>query len=248
MSARVVQLRDERPLATHQAPAADVEGEPLLDARDRVLVVGKTGSGKSTRLKAMLAAHLAAGRRVVVFDPHDEYSRDARPSEHVTRGPMTLRRTMDELEASPDVLLSPHLSLAVVAPLWPPEDAADAFESLCDYLMEARDLVFACDEFGTYGEHVVPIARHMATQGRHQGIALAWASQRMTDFHPKVRSQASRLACGLQTHPEDLAALEKLTGRPDFAEHVSRLPLGEILTWRDTTTPTAATPQKRQKR
>src|SRR3954468_3079345 len=47
-------------------------GIPVADRRRHVYVIGKTGSGKSTLLRNMAAQDIAAGRGLMLLDPHGD--------------------------------------------------------------------------------------------------------------------------------------------------------------------------------
>lgn len=204
-----------------------------LRPRDRVLVIGKVGTGKSTHVKTHLAREIAHGRRVVVADYHDEYSRHGRRSDQVRLGPCKLRLTFDDFLSCPEVLDENELSLAVVLPTGSEEETADAFTVLSEQVLDTGDVLFCADEVGLFQEHAHRSLHRLATQSRHANVALMLASQRLVDFPPKVRAQATCLVAHLQSHPADLRALVDLTGSEDFAATVSRLGVGESVTWRD---------------
>lgn len=215
----------------------------VLSPSARVLVVGKTGTGKSEYVKTHLVRELEAGTRILVADYHDEYSERGRRCEYTSLGPIPFRLSYRDLLAHPEVLEEEDLALAVPLlddPLSADNSlAADRFEELCALSRRYGDMLLVADECGEYLPECLETARTMATQARHQGVRLLWASQRMVDFHPRVRSQASHLVAHRQSLPADLDALEELTGSKDFASGVSRLPDGHHLVWRDLT-PTEA--------
>lgn len=210
--------------------------EPLA-VRDRLIVVGMTGTGKSTWLKGHLATELKAGRRVLFVDYHDEYSQAGAASDHVTLGPLSMRVEFDELIDRLELLDDPALSLAVVIDQ-EPREAAQQFDELARIAQNTGDLLFGADEVGMFGQYVVDRLHVLATQSRHWGVPLVLASQRATDIHPKARSQATHLVSFRQRHPTDLDAIVDLTGSKEFAEEVARLELGESKHWRDSSTPT----------
>ena len=86
----------------------------MLLAHEVHIYAGKRGSGKSTRAKETLGACLKAGQRVLVWDPHDEYSQEGRASDEVVLGPLPGHRELWELMADPTELLEGDTSFAVV--------------------------------------------------------------------------------------------------------------------------------------
>lgn len=205
---------------------------PLLEARDRLLVVGKTGTGKSTWVKAHLGRELAAGRRVLWFDYCDEYSREGAASEHVRLGPLKERVEFDELMEDLSQVGKRRLSLAVV-PSKEPREAAEQFAALVDVAEAEGDLLFGADEVGMFGSHCADRLHYLAAQSRHWGVPVILASQAMVDVHARARRQATRLVTFRQTHPADLDAIRELTRDDELTDAVPRLDIGEFRTWRD---------------
>lgn len=204
-----------------------------LEPHDVVIVVGKRGCGKSHHAKALAASELAAGARVVAFDPHDEYSAKGRSSPQVSLGPLRDRVTVDQLLERPELLDAKKLSLAVV-PECSADEMADAFREVAEMISATGRLTFLADEIGEYSDEAAGTLNSLATQSRHYETALVLVAQRMTQIPKTARTQASVLHTFLQSNPEDLDALVKLTGDRDFAARVSRLPRRKQLTWRDT--------------
>lgn len=207
-----------------------------LSSHDVVLVLGKRGSGKSHCAKLLLAAELDGGARVVAFDPHDEYSQHGKKTPEVTLGPLSKRVTVAELEQTPALLDARKLSLAVVPSSRKGSDLAEEFGTVSGMVTGTGRLTFLADEVGEYSDHAREELVSLATQSRHYSCALVLVAQRATQIPKTARSQASRILCGRQDEPDDLAALEKRTrlSDPDFAARVSRLPRRQLLEWRDT--------------
>jgi hypothetical protein len=200
------------------------------------LVLGKRGSGKSHAAKLLLAAELDGGARVVAFDPHDEYSQKGRKTAEVNLGPLEHRVTVAELEQRPEILDARKLSLAVVPTSRRGPELAEEFEVVSGMVTATGRLTFCADEIGEYSAHATEEIVSLATQSRHYSIPLVLVAQRATQVPKTARSQASRILCGRQDEPDDLAALEKRTrlSDPNFAAKVSRLPRRQLLEWRDT--------------
>ncbi len=210
----------------------------IFEPHDVVLSIGKRGSGKSTRLKEAIAAAMAAGQRVVVFDVLNEYSRHGRSRSSVTLGPLREKMTVDEL-AELDVralLAEPDLSLAVVPTSKQPEEWAADFAALLEEVEEAGDLVLVADELAVWGQFCTKALDRAACTSRHwgdAGVALAFGSQRATGIPFTTRTQATQILSGLQDMPADLEALRDRCGER-FAEEVGSLRGHEFRHWRDT--------------
>lgn len=201
-----------------------------LEAHDVVLIVGKRGCGKSHHAKILAGAQ----SRVVVFDPHDEYSQKGKPSRQVTLGPLRERVTVDQLLEKPELLDAKTLSLAVVPAGYSNKEYANVFDEVAQLVAATGRLTFFADEVGEYSDRAEDTLNSLATQSRHAEVALVLVAQRMVQIPKTARTQASCLHTFLQSNPEDLEALVKLTGDKDFAARVSRLPRRKHLTWRDT--------------
>lgn len=207
-----------------------------IQAHDRVIVVGKTGCGKSSHAKKLLAAELEHGTRIVAFDPHDEYSEAGRKSDHVRLGPLAQRCTMTDLERDPERWLDcDDLALSVV-PSSNARECAREFECLADLVRDTGDLLLVVDEVGYIECFAEQKLIEVACQYRHHGVGVVLIAQCAVQIPKIARRQASQLWSGRQDDPDDLAALAKIAGQP-FAERVSRLPRGELAHWRDSLTP-----------
>lgn len=203
-----------------------------MNARDRVVVVGKTGSGKSTWTKALVKELHRAGWRVVVFDPCDEYSRASRPNVHVAPGPLPARCDMSALVHKPELLDGARLGLAVVPDDTSPRTVARDFAGLCSLVRHTGNLCLVVEEVGFFAEHAHEELKALATLYRKLGIAAVFVAQRATQIPLTARSQASTVVAFRQDEPPDLRALAEKCGEP-FSLDVARLEQGECRIWSD---------------
>lgn len=206
-----------------------------LEAHDVVLIVGKRGSGKSFRAKQLFGEAMAAGERVCVFDPHDEYSVHGHKTDQVNLGPLRKRCTVDELLDNRALLDDPKLSLAVVPRMRPRKALAQDLADVSTQVQLAGRITFGMDEVGEYNDIAEDDLISLATQSRHYSVPVVYIAQRMVQVPLTARAQTSILLCGTQSNPADLDALKLLTGSPTFAAQVSRLPRRTLLEWRDPT-------------
>lgn len=209
----------------------------------RLLVTGKTGSGKSSRVKEAMRAWLSAGVRVVAVDVCDEYSRHGRAKHGLVQlGPLRHRVTAAELARNPGLVNDARLSLAVVPMDTSPHAWARTFLLVERLMRHAGKAVVVVDELGTWANPANGAECHRAraaleslsTNGRKDGLALVAVAQRAAQVPPNVRSQATAWWTYLQDEAADVEALAERFGR-ERAEEVSRLPLYEFIEWRDAT-------------
>lgn len=209
----------------------------------RLLVTGKTGAGKSSRVKETLRAWLSRGVRIVAVDVCDEYSRHGVVKHGlVDLGPLRHRVTAAELARKPALVNDPRLSLSVVPPDSSPRAWARTFLLVERLMRGAGKAVVVVDEVGTWANAANGPECHRAraaleglsTNGRKDGLALVVVAQRAAQIPPNVRSQATEWWSYLQDEAADVEALAERFGR-EQAEGVSRLPLYECISWRDAT-------------
>lgn len=213
------------------------------DARDRILYVGKTHSGKSYALKRRIAHWLSLGARVVAVDFCDEHSKQGKGD----TGSLTERVTDAELAANPKLIKKARLSLAVV-----PSDESLKGWARCFLLVAAlvraakQPVVLVVEEAGTMGDSTAGSQNHraklelvgLAVNGRHAGISLVVVSQRAAMVPLTVRAQLSEIVSFRQDETEDLDALAERIGT-EKAQETRNLTVGQSIEWRDTlTTPT----------
>ena len=222
-----------------------IDGSTHVGPCEVIGVIGKRGTGKSTAAKKMLADALDDGMRVLVFDPHDEYSRHGRESDTVKLGPLDDRTTIDELIADPEILDDDKLSLAVV-PRGEPEECAQDFDALVTLVTSTADLLFAVEELGYFEEHARGRINFLATQSRHFSVPVMLVAQRIVQIPKTARTQLTQVISFRQDNPDDLRALAELAGDP-FASDVSALGRGQFRHWRDTPPAAAAAPSKEKK-
>lgn len=215
------------------AATAAVDADADVEAHDRVGVIGKTGSGKSTKAKALVAKFMRKpGARCLALDPDDEWSQHGRKSEHVRLGPLRDRLTFAQYLDAVDVLQFDDLSLAVV-PSGKPKERAREFAILAADLKDAGgDCLLVIEECHTFSRHAQEELDEVACTFRKFGVPVMFVTQRAIGIPKTARTQLSQIHSGRQDDPDDLDALAKVAGQ-DFAAQVSRLPRGQLLHWRD---------------
>lgn len=200
-----------------------------LDDHERVLVLGKTGVGKSFAVKAFLRRAIRAGERIVVFDPKGEYAASA------SEGPCTALVGVDDLLRDPARYLdSPRMAIAVV-PATERRACAEDFREVSEQVARTGHLIFVADEVGYWGRatrEATDALDTVSTLYRHHGVAVVCIAQRAMQVPPSTRAQASQVWSGLQSDPEDLRELRRLCGE-DYAAAVAGLPRQEIAVWHE---------------
>lgn len=232
----------------HTAPSAST----------RMVIVGKTGTGKSFWVKDYLRAALDRGVRVCAIDVCDEYSRSGVPRNGLTSdGPLRQRVTFSQLLAAPQILKDARLSLAVVPDdIRSPRAMAATFLAVVAMLRSVRKpTLLVADEVGRWTDSSAdprkPSKCHMAkieleavaTVDRKNGLALICVSQSASHIPIDVRRQSDEWVCFLQDSREDVEAMEKRLGT-ELAAEVSRLGRFKAVIWRDSTHNTQAAKNK----
>lgn len=215
----------------------------------RWVVVGKTGTGKSRRVKDILRQWGERGVRIVAIDVCDEYSREGQPRHGMEcDGTLRQRVTFKALLANPALLKDARLSLSVVPNDRSPRSMAHTFVTVLAMLREiGKPVVLVVDETARWAD---PSADRglkpnrclqarteleaCATMDRKNGIALVVVSQSAAHIPIDVRRQSDTWLCFLQDDPSDLEAMEMRLGKEKAAE-VSRLGLYAFEVWRDST-------------
>jgi hypothetical protein len=203
-----------------------------LAPHDVALYLGKRGTRKSTRAKALSGRCMKRRRRVLALDPHDEWSIHGRESDQVILGPLRQRFDAWEVLAEPSILERDNLCAAIVPSEMDPEAWAAVFKPILLECLDIGDLDLFMDEVPSWAEYCEKTLNAVALNSRHSRMAVVAIGQRAKKFPLTFRSQATLINSGLQTEPADLAALEDVAGK-DFAEAVRQLERGQYCQWRD---------------
>lgn len=206
-----------------------------LASRDRAIVVGKTGAGKSYFVKQLATEAMSSNRRWVSFDVCDEMSGEGRESQETELGPLTQRCTPQELYRDPRKFLDrADLALAVV-PNGEPEQVAKHFKRVAELVRDTGNVIFHVSEVGYFQQYAQGALNQAATLYRKDSVAMVFDAQRAVQVPLTARSQASLIFAFNQDTPEDLQALSERCGRdvPDLADRLPRLAVGECIPWRD---------------
>ena len=110
------------------------------------------------------------------------------------------------------------------------KELAEEFGEVSRAVFEQGDCVFAVDELSQvaqYGQMPGAFSR-IVRQGRHQGVDLAWSSQRVAEIPVSVRAQVRLWFLFCQRDPLDLKAVGERCG-PEVEDRVSKLALRELV-------------------
>lgn len=205
-----------------------------LDPRDRIAVLGKTGTGKSNLAKLLAAVLMARGVRIVAYDPEDEWSQHGRERDgEVKLGPLTHRITADELRFNGAAVLdADDLALAVV----PDDDldqAAEDFTYLADLCKHTGHVCLIIDETGTLQLRAAEKLDAVFTRWRKYSVPVICIAQRAIQVPKTARGQLSQIVCFRQDDTTDVDALAERVRDEEWLASVPQLADGEFLYWRD---------------
>lgn len=177
----------------------------VLSNADRIGVWGRSGSGKSAYVKQ----RLRKAKRVVVFDPLDEYS-DFERAVTVDQVKYLMRQKWKTFRIAyvppvgqEDIGLS-HLSRFCKAAQQPFKKGENR-----SYMTLAADEL--ANAFPTHGGVTrCPGWSELCARGRHYGIVLIGASQRLAEVNTRFRANCTETVVFPQKGPQDrkAAALE----------------------------------------
>jgi len=170
----------------------------------RIGVWGRSGSGKSSYIKKRIAGQ----RRVIVFDPLEEYAAE---------GFIAIRGGLDAVR----VAMRDNWRGFRLAYVPPSGREARALSGLSRLLMSAQQpakdngggagLTLVLEEMNLSfpvhgGEAKAPGFAEICSRGRHYGIEVIGASQRIAEVSTRFRGNGTETVVFAQKGPRDLAA------------------------------------------
>ena len=221
--------------------ALDVPKVPAPKPGEHMLIVGITGSGKSTTAKALVARWAA---RVAVWDPLDEHSIWGVQTEQVMLGALRRRITIDELRNSPGILDEPDLRAAIVPTRKGQKGRAQDFADFVDLLAledqpredeiaeaaAGQPLIVVVEEVPRLAQFCTGEFEALACVSRHSGVAVVAVAQYASGIPHPLRRQCRRIVAHAQTWDLDIDALAQPMG-DDRAELVRSLRGHDSITW-----------------
>ncbi len=177
--------------------------------RKIVLVVGKTGYGKSFLVKSVIGQL----DRCVILDLLGEYS-DAFPNWQLVTD---LQSVADCLKASPEA----DDTLKIVVQL----GDLESYERVIEMVYRVGNLTLVCEEISNFcsATYMTPAIENIIRFGRHRSVSVVGISQRLFDMSLLLRNNADMLICFNLTAPNDLSYLESLPYVGEQAQEVGRL-------------------------
>lgn len=173
-----------------------------MAAYDRARIeayIGATGAGKGVSIHRRLLE--LAPRRLLIWDPRDEYARHA---ERVERLPDLVARFRAAGAGSVAVRYVPGSGLKL----------AQAFGLVCDLAFAAGDLVIVAEELSdtTSASWAPPAWRRLTAQGRHRGLHIIAAAQRPALVDKTFLGNCTYVRCFALRYARDRAAMAELLG------------------------------------
>lgn len=175
----------------------------------RVAVIGASGSGKSSYVKQLLKAH----RRVVIFDPMDEYKRE---------GAARVRSVEEARQIMRDSF--GRFALAYVPPAGGEARALNRLSHLCIAAQapwkgkpKGPELCMVVEEmnssFPVHGaEGKAPAFAEICSRGRHSHIHVIGVTQRFAEVSTRFRGNLTECVVFRQQGPNDIRAAIDATG------------------------------------
>jgi hypothetical protein len=156
-----------------------------------IVIVGRTGTGKTTLAKSIMARH----SRVIVLDPLEEYGG-------------VVCRNMDEFFRYFSVLDSPETDPFRVSCRFETEGDID---TLFKAVWILRNVLFVVEEIDTFirpREQLTPFMQ-LIRRGRHRRINILGIGQRVPQFSIDLRAQFTTFVTFQQEEPGDIETLVK---------------------------------------
>jgi len=223
----IVPPASELELGDGPAPGFESLGIRPIEARDRGLVVGVTGSRKSGLVKRNL---LYCRERIAAWDIKCEYGPDA---EDPVPGARVLEPvTIDEFERRIRTTVAADTGpLAVAVQAWDRDEKkrAENFHRYTSCLERSRGLAAVIDEVGLLPAVCDPDLVHIACVSRGWDMPVFFVAQRAMMLIKTARSQVTRIWSHLQSDEEDVAALRKRMG--PAADAISSQEIGAFVYW-----------------
>ena len=188
----------------------------MTEIQNRIVgVVGRKGSGKSTRVQVLLRYC----PRFVVFDVMGEHAKENGNRLETTRQLSEFLRWSRQQPA-------------FAATFVPSGELDEEIEEVARLIYARGELCFVCEEVPLYTQagYMPPLFGKLIRTGRHQQIDIVWTAQRAAEVSRTVTSLTDQWVLFSQTEPRDLSALADRCGR-EVADRVVGLGLHDYFLW-----------------
>jgi hypothetical protein len=189
----------------------------MSEIQNRIVgIVGRKGTGKSSRLRELLRYC----PRFAVFDPMDEYG--SAVAKNRFEKPAQLERFLEWSRGQ-------NTFACAYVPGGEPEEEIEEVSRL---VYGRGHLCFACEEVPLYTQagYMPPLFGKLIRTGRHQQIDIAWTAQRAAEVPKTLTALTDVWVLFSQTEPRDLSALADRCGR-EVADRVAKLGLHDYFLW-----------------
>lgn len=194
-------------------PSSAGKRQPIqLDPSERLLFVGKTGSGKSFLAKALLRKMAAKGWRIVIIDPKAFWL--GKSGKWATKGNGTVDspRLVERFDSK--------LQVMCYQPSTPAIDD-EQLNELCEAILNQGNTIVYFDELdgvATASKMSFGFSR-LWTMGRALNVGAWAATQRPARIPEIVKSQAEHWMVFRVVGPDDRKVISAYIGSPQIAEH-----------------------------
>ncbi len=187
--------------------------------KKKILILGKTGSGKSHLAKSLLKKY----DRYIVFDTMDEY----------TDG--VIVESLGELAALWRKCHTGNFRI-----IYRPRRPADEIETIAKLVYDCENLTFLCEEIDLFGS-AYKISDEMSDilrRGRHKEITFIGVTQRPFGINRLVTSQSKEIYVFATNEPRDREYLKQLLAtsqitEQDVVDRLDELKQYEYVLWKD---------------
>ncbi|MFT3836737.1 MAG: ATPase/DNA packaging protein [Myxococcaceae bacterium] len=177
-------------------------------------------------------------KRVVVYDPCDEWSEAGRATSQVDLGPCKERVTFDEFTGNVLRYLDrERYSLAIVPGTDDADEQAEQVATLCAFMMHVGNVLVVLEEVGAYSfDNTHPAKAQkainvVANRGRHEELPMVMVCQRMVHMSKSTRAQLTALETFAQLDDDDVDAIAARTRNAAWVEEVPNLKRGQSRVW-----------------
>jgi hypothetical protein len=188
----------------------------MTDFQNRIVgVVGRKGSGKSTRVATLLKYC----PRIFAWDPMEDHS-DL---------PDAFEGVVDDLN---EYFKQARRTKTFACSFIPAEDLEEEFEEVCRLVYDYGRMLFVVEEAPLVlkAGYMPSAFGRIVRTGRHRQIDLLWTAQRASEVSRTLTSATDVWIFYSQTEPRDLDAIAERCGR-EIADQAAGLGMHDSFVW-----------------